>query len=159
MATVTAKSQEIIRVLADKFAKRVASTLPVQVRSADSNGQPVLTLSADATPATGEKVVVIRVQPQPWTLATDVLGNTAIQYGPHVIDICTEKNYAATTDNVADILTPVELLPILGDVILTGCMVRWYQTDNGTVPSASAMAADKLIASYGDLYFGAQKSQ
>ena len=159
MATITAKSQELVRVLADKFAKRVASTLPVQVRSADSNGQPVLTLSADSSPATGEKVVVIRIQPNPWTLATDVLGNTAIQYGPHVIDICTEKNYAGATDDVADILTPVELLPILGDVIMTGCLVRWYQTANGTVPSASAMTSSNLIASYGDLYFGAQKAQ
>jgi hypothetical protein len=157
MAT-TKKAEVTARELLDILGKRVISTLPSQVQSVDSNGNPVITLSADATPATGEKVVVIRVAPQTWT-ATDALGNTAINYGPHTVEICTELNYAATTDNVADILTPFELLPVIGDCVKTGCKVLWYSTANGTVPSSSAMTAANLKASYSDLYWGMQKAQ
>jgi hypothetical protein len=137
----------------------VSSTLPVVVQTYDTDGNPVVTLSADTSPATGEKVVVLRVAPITWT-AKDILGLTSPTYTPHQIDICTELNYAATTDNVADILTPVELLPVLAEVAKRGMIINWYQTANGTVPSASAMIVANLKASdQGNLYWGMQSAQ
>jgi hypothetical protein len=141
-----------MRDLVDLLRKSVATTLPVVVETFDSNADPVATLSADATPAAGEKVVVLRIKAQSSIGAVDSLGLASKQYGPHVIQICTELNYAATTDNVADILTPVELLPVLIECGRRGAKVEWYQTANGTVPSAAAMTSGNLKATWNDLY-------
>ena len=154
------KAVEIARELADELKKRI-TTMPVQVESMDANGNVVLTLSADATPAAGEKVAVIRVKPIDWSLAKDVLGNAQRVYTPDVIQLCTELNFAGTTDNVADILTATELLPLLGTILARGTRVEWHQTANGTVPSVAAIdAGTNLKASYEALlYWGMKASQ
>jgi hypothetical protein len=137
-----------IRELQDRWAKELASTLPTQVVSADSSGNPVLTLSADATPATGEKVVVIRCLPVVGPGFTDVLGSTQTIFSPMRLQICTELNYAATTDNVADILTAVELLPVIAGCAKRGMVVEWYQSANGTVPSTTQISSTTLKATW-----------
>jgi hypothetical protein len=157
MAT-SAKAVAIARELADKWTKQVATTLPVLVQTVDANGNPVITLSSDPTPATGEKVIVVRVSPMTWT-STTVIGTTTSQPCPTIVELCTEANYASTNDNIADILTPVELLPVLAECVKTGCMVKWYVITNGTVPSTSVMTSTYLVASYQDLYWSALKSQ
>ena len=153
----TTKALALARELTDTLTKKVAATLPVVVSSFDTNSNPVTTLSSDTSPATGKKVVVIRIAPVS-VLATDIMGNSANVFTPHTIDICTEMNYAGTNDNIADILTPVELLPVLAEIAKKGCMVRWYQTANGTVPSTSAMISSNLIASDSNLYWSASIS-
>ena len=158
MAT-SRKAQDIARDLLDTFGKQVAATLPVQVQTADSSGNPILTLSADSTPATGEKVVVIVVSPYASGTAYDIFGNAAINYSPTKIQFCTEANYAATTDNVADILTPTELLPIISEISKKGTLVEWHVTANGTVPSAAAIAAGTVLsATFAPLYNGVQSA-
>jgi hypothetical protein len=157
MAT-TAKAVAIMRELKDKVSKRVAATMSYAVSSADASDNPVLTLSYDATPATGEKVVVLRVRPITWT-SKDVMGNADTMFTPNYVDVCTEANYAATNDNIADILTPAELLPVIGECIQTGCMVNWYVSPNGTVPATAQMTTAQLGATYQALYFGASKAQ
>lgn len=158
MANTTAKAQASHRELIDLLTKQVAATLPVVTASFDSDGNPISTLSADATPAFGEKVVVIRTKPIVWAEAKDVLGNAAITYGPHVIQICTEKNFEGTTDNILDILGPAELLPIIVEAGRKGHNVEWYRTANGTVPSAAAMTAANLAATWQNLYWNIQSA-
>lgn len=137
----SASALKISKDLLDRLAQEIAPTLPSQVLSFDSSGNPVLTLSQDATPAAGEKVVVIKVKPYSWSLMKDGLGLTQDVFGPHIVQICTEANFAGTTDNVADILTPVQLLPILVECAATGCVLEWHVTANGTVPSNTAIEA------------------
>ncbi len=146
------------RELADVLKKKVAATLPVCVESNDSDQNPVITLSADATPAFGEKVVVIRFKQVPQPTAVDMFYRTDLTgpYGPVCIQLCTELNYAATSDNIADILTPVELLPILMEIGKRAKWTEWYQTANGTVPSTSAMTSGNLKATDKDLYWNVQ---
>lgn len=146
------------RELADKLKKLVAATLPVCVESNDSDQNPVITLSADATPAFGEKVVVIRMKQVPQPTAVDMFGRTDLTgpYGPVCVQICTELNFAGTTDNVADILTPVELLPVLMEIGKMARWTEWYQTANGTVPSTAAMVTANLKATHKDLYWNVQ---
>lgn len=159
MAT-TKKALDFARDLMDVWAKQVNSTLPIIKQTFDSSGNPVITLSADATPATGEKVVVVLIKPYATGTATDSLGNTATAYTPHIIQVCTEANYAGTTDNTADILTPVELLPVFCEVAKRGTIVEWHVTANGTVPSESAITAGTVLkATYRDLYWTIQKAQ
>jgi hypothetical protein len=157
MATTT-KALATARELIDIWTKKVGSTLPVIVQTYDASGNPVITLSADVDPAFGEKVVVVKISPIAWT-ATDIVGHSVPNFTPHQIDLCTEMNYAATTDNVADILTPVELLPIIAEISKRNMIVNWFQTANGTVPSASAMVVGNLKKSDSDLYWSAQKAQ
>lgn len=151
------KAVEIAAELADELKKRVTGLKLAE--SADASGNPVITLS-DGTPAAGEKVIVIRVGAIDWPLAKDVLGLTAMHFTPHTISICTEANFAGTTDNIADILTPAELLPVLAAVCKRGTRVEWYVSDNGTLPAVAQMVAAKLKASYeAELFWGMQASQ
>lgn len=156
MAT-SEKAMQISRDLADVFAKQVAATLPVLTTGFTSEGNPYISLSADSSPATTEKVVVIVVKPYATGTAKDVFGNTANAYCPHVIQFCTEANYASTDDNIADTLTAVELLPIISEIAKRGTYVEWHVTTRGTVPSAAAIVAGTaLAATYKPLYFGIQ---
>jgi hypothetical protein len=158
MSTTSYKAYAIERELSDKLKKFVAATLPVATESADADGNPVLTLSADATPATGEKVVVIRVMPIQRPTAKDSLGNPGITPSGHVIQVCTEANYEGATDSVLDILGPKELCPILIEVGRVGCNVEWYQSANGTVPSTTQMTAGNLKGNWRDLYWNPLKA-
>ena len=158
MAT-SRKAQDIARDLLDVFGKEVAATLPVQVQTADSSGNPILTLSADSTPSFGEKVVVIVVSPYASGTAYDIFGNAAINYSPTKIQFCTEANYSTGTAGTADILTPVELLPIITEISRRGTLVEWHVTANGTVPSQTAIAAGTVLkASWAPLYNGVQSA-
>lgn len=142
--------------LVDELAKRLPTM--VITESQDSDGNPMVTVSQDATPVAGEKVIVLRVRPITWSLAKDVLGLPSVVHTPHVIDICTEANNAAGA--VADILTPVELLAVLGTVTKRGTRVEWYQSANLTVPSLAQMIAANLKASYEpEIYWGSLSSQ
>ncbi len=156
----THKALQLSAELADELRKRVKATLPYCVESTDSDGNPVITLSADATPAAGEKVIVIRTKPMDWPLAKDVLGLAAGKFTPHTVQICTEANYAGATDSVADILTMVELMPVLLTVGSRGTKVESYVSTNGTVPSTTVLDdATKKVAEYANLYWSLQAQQ
>lgn len=150
------KANSIADELADELKKRLSTM--VFVTSADTDGNPMLTVSQDATPVAGEKVIVLRVRPITWSLAKDVLGLPSVVYTPHVIDVCTELNNAAGA--AADILTAVELLAVLGTVCKRGTRVEWYQTPNATVPALAQITSANLKASYEpEIYWGSQASQ
>ncbi len=161
----TAKAGSTARELVNKWTKYLGTgpsataTLPSIVLTADSSGWPVITLSADATPATGEKVVVVKIKTVDLAYSQDILGNASIPFSPHRIQICTEANFAGTTDNVADILSPIELLPVIALAAKTGMVLEWHVTANGTVPSSAAIdAGTNLKATFRDLYAGNQSS-
>lgn len=157
MAT-TKKALDFARDLMDVWAKEVASTLPVITETFDASGNPVITLCQDSAPATGDKVVVVLIKPYTTGTSYDCLGLTASAYTPHIIQICTEANKSDGAG--ADILSPVELLPVLAEVCKRGTIVEWHVTDNGTVPSEAAITAGtKLVATYQDLYWTIQKAQ
>jgi hypothetical protein len=152
MAT-TYKAIAAMRELVDSIKLQVAATLPVVVESNDANGHPVVTLSADATPIAGEKVIVIRMKPIGAIGAQNIIGQTAEQFSHHVIQVCTEKNFEGATDNVNDILSPAELLPVLIECGRRGSFVEWYRTANTTVPSTSAMVEANLASTWRNLYW------
>jgi hypothetical protein len=157
MAT-TAKAAAIARELVDVWQKKVATTLPVLVESLDTDGNPVITMSAIASPVAGGKVVVVRVKPMTWT-AYDVIGHVSPVFAQHVIQVCTEANYAGSDNGVADILTPVELLPVWAEIARRGCMMEWYVCSNTTLPSTAQMTSGNLVKADKDLYWNALKSQ
>lgn len=154
MAT-TYKAIASIRELAD-LLKKECPTLPVVTESFDADENPVITLSADATPVAGEKVVVIRCKAIGATGAKDIFGNTAIQYSGHVIQICTEANPAGGAG--ADVLGPAELLPVIIESGRKGSFVEWYQSASATVPATAQMTTANLRATWRDLYWNILKA-
>jgi len=149
----TTKSTQISRDLVDRLKKWLAVAMPVVTETQDATtGAPITTFSADATPTTGEKIVVIKVIATGSPAALDVFNNAAFQYGPEIIQICTEKNFAGTTDNVADILTAADLLPVFMEAASFNCITEWYQTNNGTAPTAAGITGTPA-AKWFPLYF------
>lgn len=145
MAT-TSKALELSAELADELKRRLPTMVVTQTFDAGSN--PVLTISQDATPAFGEKVLVVRTKPIDWTLATNSIGQAQPVYTPHVMQLCTETDYEGATDTVLNILTPLELGNVLLCIGKRGTGVEWYQSANGTVPSTAEMTAANLKLSY-----------
>lgn len=150
MAT-TQKALSLALTLQSKLLARLGSV--VHDVSFDSDQNPLILID-DGTPAAGESAAVIKIQPEPWPLARDVLGNAAIQYTPHVVKLCTEKD--PTGGAGADIMALQTKLSILAECLALGCKTEWYRTTNGTVPSASALAtlddSAPEAAVYPDLY-------
>lgn len=149
MAT-TQKAIRIAQALQEEIAKRL-STKTVSF-GFDTDGHPYVTMN-DGSAASGEANVYIKVRPFVWGVVTDVLGSAQQVYSPHVIQFCTEANYAATTDNVADNLTRAQLLACLAPCILKGCKLEWYQESYGTAPTSSTIDSSKLVASFDDLSY------
>jgi hypothetical protein len=152
----TYKSLAMMRELADLLAKESAAAFPVQTESFDTAGNPVLTLSADSTPAAGEKVVVIRIQPTEADYAKDILGNAALRFSPHVIQMITELGASAPAEAAC---TAGDLHPITVECARKGMIFERYQSANGTLPATAEMTAANLKSTWRDLYFNIQKSQ
>jgi hypothetical protein len=154
----TYKSQAALRTLVDTLGKQLVASMPVITESFDSNGNPVVTFSADATPVAGEKVAVLRCKAI-GSITKDVLNQPAANYSHHVYQLCTEANFAGTTDNVVDVMTAVELLPLLIEIGRCGSFVEWHQTASGSVPTVAAIdAGTNLKQTWRDLYWNVLKA-
>jgi hypothetical protein len=134
--------------------------MPIITQTTDASGNPVITLCQDSSPGAGDKTVVVLIKPYATGTATDVFGNTANAYTPHVIQICTEANYASTVAT-PDYLTPVELLPVICEVAKKGCITEWHVTTNTTIPSEAAITAGTNLKArwYPSLNFSIQSAQ
>jgi len=155
--STTAKALSIAADLVSNISMRLPTM--VVTRSFDANQDPVITVSADATPAAGEAVMVIRVTNELNGNAKDLFGNTAANYSPHKLQLCTEANFAGVTDNVADVLTVAQLAPVLGELYSRGVTVEWYQSANATLPAVAQMTAANLRSTFTRLTWGARSSQ
>lgn len=146
MANPTQKGLDLAYMIQEELAQRLGPaganvTGGVGEVKFDTDGNPWFQIG---TPGTTNKGGVIKVQPTPWTLAKDILGNAAIQYTPHEILLSTETNSVAGTDvNTADVL-----LAIIGVICLKGCKVLWYKTAAATVPAVSGGVNGTLTATF-----------
>jgi hypothetical protein len=157
MAT-TKKALELAAELADELRKRVSDYASI-TESSDASGNPLITLNADASPATTEDVVVIRVRPRTWELAKDVLGTAQTVYTPHVIDVATEVSGVAT--GIMDYVSVAHALQILTSCAKRGTRLELWEETNGTIPSETTFAtAAKMKASIeAELYWPLLSSQ
>lgn len=143
-----AKKQTIFKTLVDNLEKRFPTFTVTKTVSATD---PVVTISEDATPATAERVIVIRVSEQAKPDGrTDIFGVTR-GYVPHQIEICTEANPSAGAG--ADNLLPQDLLHVFGECFAVGAKVVWYNSAVGDVPAVGEMTSSNLVAEYEDLYW------
>jgi hypothetical protein len=169
----TYKAQVILTELVDLLTQELKTPLPVITQGVDTSSNPYAIFSATSTLTTGNAVAVLQVVALPVTsLNTDILGNAANKYGPHVIRLITEANSAYATGGsgatptelaLTDILSPTSLLPILIELGRTGCAIEWYQTANGTaVPvtraDIAALTGTTLTASWKPLFWNYQSA-
>jgi hypothetical protein len=153
--TNPSKAIALAHELADKL--KVVFAGKTVAESYDTDGNPLISVN-DGSPAAGEANLVIKVAPISWPLAKDVIGQSANIYSPSVIQLVTEAN--PTGGAGADILTAQQLLWALGLIVLRGTAVEWYQSANGVAPTAAAIIAGNLKATWQpDLYFGMTSQQ
>ncbi len=158
MAT-TKKALELSAELADELRKTCSDYASI-TESSDASGNPLITLAADATPATTEDIVVLRVRPRTWELAKDVLGSSQTVYTPHVIDVACESS-AVDTTGLLDYVTLAHALKILAAVAKRGTRVEYWQEAIGTIPSVTTFdTASKMKTSVEpELYWPLLSSQ
>lgn len=130
------KAQAIAHELAAKLKERLPSTQIVTEGFSSTDNNPTILIN-DGTPAAGEANFVLKVIPVSWPLAQDILGNAALQYTPHIVQLCTEADPTAGAG--ADPTTRAQLLPVLGQALAMGCQLDWYETTNGTVPTVALL--------------------
>jgi len=139
------KAHALFAELVDELRKRVSDYASI-TESVDANGFDVVTLAADATPATTEDIVVIRVRPRTWDLTKDVLGSAQNVYTPSVIDVATEVSGVAT--GIMDYVSVVHALAVLTTCAKRGTRLELWEETNGTIPSATTFnTAGKLKTS------------
>ncbi|CAB4127220.1 hypothetical protein UFOVP75_88 [uncultured Caudovirales phage] len=147
---MTAKANAISHAIADALKQRLASTGIAIAEGADSSGNPTIQLGAGTAGAAGG---LIRIVPQEWALAKDVLGLTANIYTPHSAQICFEAN--VTSGSGADVNTIALQSLVFMEVALHGTRVDVFQTANGTAPVLASFVESNRKATFdGSIFQG-----
>lgn len=136
--TVPKKAQDLALFLFGKLQLLLGASIAATNGSA-SDGNPLLTFGAGSP---GGVNAVIKLLPQPWPTATDIIGNAANTYSPTLIQLVTEANPAGGAG--ADVLTPQIVLYLLAATTVLGTRVEWYQSANGVAPTTAAIIAADL---------------
>lgn len=136
------KAQAIANQLADLLKARGLGSLGL-VQSFDTDQNPLISIGSGAA---GSANFIIKVTPVILPDSQDVLGNASIAYSPHVIQLCTEADPAAGAG--ADPTTRQQLLNVLGQIGRMGARQEWYESASGVAPSAAALIAGNLKASF-----------
>lgn len=143
MSSTSYKAAALSHDLADKLKSRLSGALAL-VESVDTDGNPLITIGPGGA---GNANALIKTLPVSWPLAKDVLGLSALQYTPHVMQLGTEADPTAGAG--ADPLSAAQLMLIQGEMMQHGTRIEWYQSAAGTAPTASILGdATKLKASF-----------
>lgn len=150
------KALELSLELSDRLRKRVSDYGQI-LDGFDSSGNPTIELD-DATPATTEDAVFIKVRPRDWSLTKDVLGLAQTAYTPHVIQIAVEAPPSGV--GLGRFVSIAHLFAILLTVGEFGCRAEYWEETNGTPPAVTTFdTAAKLKTSWESLYYPLLSSQ
>lgn len=131
-------------VLSDELAADLAMRLGMAATvSYDTDNCPLVSFG---TGVAGTANILIKVKPEALPGSQDILGLASIPYGPHIIQLATEANPDGGAG--ADCLTPAQVLATLGEIVMKGCKVEWYESASGVAPSTAALVAADLKAAF-----------
>jgi len=136
----SSKSIALMRTAKEAIKRRLSTYSFVESVDA-TNTNPVMVISADATPAAGEQVAVVRISPVA-LLFTNGIGGTQENMTPHYVDICLETSTIAAVA----LLTQVNQSNIIAEFLKLGAIVRIYMTANNTVPTAADVLTQMVPA-------------
>jgi hypothetical protein len=133
---------------ASKIAKQLAAELDLRTtltvsESTDTDGSPLIRVGAASAGAAG---ALIRVTNQEWSLAKDILGNTANHFSPHIVQVCFEANPAGGAG--ADVSSLAQIALILGCCFARGARTEVYASSNGDNPDADDFVEAKLVLTF-----------
>jgi hypothetical protein len=137
---MTAKAIALANDLASSLKQRQALAVAV---SFDTDNLPLVKVGTGVAGAAG---ALIKLVPQDWALAKDILGLTANVYAPTKAQVLFESNPSAGAG--ADLMTWAQLLPIIGEVLARGCRTEVYTVANGVAPVAAGIIAGNLRATF-----------
>ncbi len=143
--------------IAADIASELTLRLPALVitEAVDSDLLPLVKVGDGSA---GSASAVIKVIPQDWPLAKDILGLTATIFTPHKIQVVLEANPAGGAG--ADHLTWAQRLPILGVVLGKGTCVEIYEGAAGATIEAGDITSGNLKATFdGSLVHGMLSNQ
>jgi len=147
MGNTTTKAAALMRNLQRELVQRFPSTY-VFVNSTDTDGNPVLRVSADATPATTEQVILIRIKPEE-LLFVNAIGTAQENFVPHILDVATELGAGVNVtylnaSNAAIMHTAAAKV---------AAIYKFYLSPNGAIPALTDMVAANLnTVTLPDLY-------
>lgn len=140
MAT-TKKALVLSEELAADLAMRLGMAATV---SYDTDNCPLVSFGSGVA---GTANILIKVKPEALPGSQDILGLASIPYGPHIIQLATEANDASVAAT-PDCLTPAQLLATLGEIVMKGCKVEWYESATTVVPTTATLVAANLKAAF-----------
>ena len=136
----TFKSIAMMRSVLEGIRRRLPTY--VYTQSFDSNGNPLLLVSADATPATTEQVAMIRISPVTNVFLNSV-GGTQEGFCPHLVELCLEATAASAS---VSLLTDVNKTAIWGELLKQAGIFTLYLTAAGTVPALASVGTQMVAA-------------
>ena len=135
---ISAKSLSLMQELKDRLARR--TTLAVTDLGFDTDGGALLQVG---TGAIGSQSMLIKAK-QIDPLGFDGIGLAARGYAQTVIQIGLEATAVANTA----ILTAINNLNVLGEVLRQGSRVELYMSANGVAPVAGTLVVGNLKATW-----------
>ena len=145
----TAKAEALLRDVADKLAKRFANGAGINTVRADkdSNGWPMLFLSAGGNEAESQPVIAIRITGQD-LISKDVFGNASTSYAPHTLEVAYELAAANKPECSLGDLAVVKF-----EAIKTGVRFQEKAIANLSAVTAANMDATAAIADCDEIYW------
>lgn len=134
-----AKATALLREI--KAALAFRTTLSIGEVEFNADGNPELRVGAAAANAAG---ALMRIEPQDWPEAEDILGNAATTYVPLVAKIGFEANEEGATAQ-GDINTLATITPLLGELIWRGLKVEVYVTAEDDNPDSADLDDASLL--------------
>lgn len=137
------KAQALASAIASELALRLKAAGLAVVEDIAADLMPLVKVGPQTA---GSKSALIKVLPQDWPTAKDILGLTGQIFGPHRIQIVLESNASAGAG--ADIHAMDTLLPILAVCVLKGTRLEVYQSANGNAVGVEDIVSGNLKATF-----------
>ena len=143
MATATFKSVAMMRFITEDLKRRLPTwTFTSGIEA--TTGNPILVLSATASPATTGQVATVRVSPVA-SVFLNGLEQTQQFFCPHYVEMCSESGTGSN-------LTASSYITVANQTVIFGVLMKQtgiflaYQTANGTVPALASTATQMVVA-------------
>ena len=117
----TFKASQLAKKLKQELQLRPGLSSLTFTTGVSSDGSPTIQIG---TLATGTASAFIKIVPQDWPLAKDILGNAQNPYATHTIKLLTETAPGGT-------LTEGQKHQLTGAAALLGCELKRYQSTSG----------------------------
>jgi len=134
------KAKAMMRGVKEGIGRRLPTY--VLTDGSDSDGNPLLLVSADSSPATTEQVALIRIRPVS-LIFTNSVGGVQEDFAPHFVELCLEADNTLTSTAR---LTEANQVAIKGELLKQTGLFISYLLASGSVPAIANVATQMVAA-------------